>query len=145
MDVHTQEQRSRNMKAIRSSETKMELLLSRALWSRGLRFRRNVNSVIGKPDIAIKKYRIAIFVDSEFFHGKDWEKNKYRIQSKREFWWPKIEGNMKRDKFVNRALKNEGWIVIRIWSHDVKNKLEMKCQRILNSFEKRKNEVQEIF
>jgi DNA mismatch endonuclease (patch repair protein) len=98
MDVLTPEQRTRNMKAIRSKNTKMELKLASKLWSRGYRFRRNSKFVFGKPDFSLKKYKLAVFVDSEYFHGKNWETEKYRIKTNREFWWRKIEGNIKRDK-----------------------------------------------
>lgn len=138
MDVHSKEQRSKNMQAIKSSETKMEVLLRRTLWSRRLHFPKNVKSVLGKPDLAMKKYKIAVFVDSEFFHGKEWEATKYRIKSNRDFWWPKIEGNMRRDRFVNSELKKQGWIVIRFWSLDVKKNLEKCCRKVVRTFEKKK-------
>jgi len=94
MDVHTKEQRSRNMRAIRSTNTKMEIVLAKALWARGLRYRKNDKKVFGRPDLTLKRYKLAIFVDSEFFHGKDWENSKFIIKSQREFWWKKIEGNI---------------------------------------------------
>lgn len=139
MDVHSPEQRSRNMRAIKSSETKMEVLLSKTLWSRGLRFRRNVRSIFGKPDLAIKKYKLAIFVDSEFFHGKDWETNKNRIKSNREFWWPKIESNMHRDLIVTAQLKKEGWTVLRFWSLEVKKNLNKCCVKVERILERKRN------
>lgn len=92
MDVHTKEQRSRNMRAIRSTNTKMEIVLAKALWARGHRYRKNVKSVFGRPDLALKRHKLAVFVDGEFFHGKDWETSKFIIKSRREFWW-KLEGN----------------------------------------------------
>lgn len=94
MDVHTKEQRSRNMRAIRSTNTKMEVVLAKALWKRGHRYRKNVKGIVGRPDLIFRRYGIAIFVDGEFFHGKDWETSKFIIKSRREFWWKKIEGNI---------------------------------------------------
>ena len=138
MDVHSTEQRSRNMRAIRSSETKMERLLSRELWSRGLRFRKNVRSVFGKPDLAIKRYKIAVFVDSEFFHGKDWEINKFKIGTNKDFWWKKIESNIARDVIVNKTLKKQGWKVIRIWSQDVKKYTNRCAEKIIKIVESRR-------
>lgn len=123
MDVLTKEQRSRNMKAIKNKDTKCEVLLAKSLWQRGHRYRKNDKTVFGKPDLTFKKYKLAIFVDSEFFHGKNWEASKYRIKSNREFWWPKIERNIQRDQEVNQFLLEEGWIVLRFWSSDIKNKL----------------------
>lgn len=128
------------MQAIRSSETKMELHLYEGLLKYGVRFRKNVVSVFGKPDLAIKKYKIAIFVDGEYFHGKNWSVNKYRIKTNREFWWTKIEGNIKRDKLVTRHLKREGWKVIRFWSSDVKNNVNKCCEKIIRDMNKIKND-----
>ncbi len=125
MDVHTPEQRSKNMKAIKSKDTKMEVKLAKALWCRGHRYRKNDKSVFGKPDLTFKKYKLAIFVDSEFFHGKDWETEKYRIKTNREFWWKKIEGNIQRDQVVNSTLVNKGWKILRFWSKEVRKELEL--------------------
>lgn len=85
MDVLTVEQRTKNMKAIKSKNTKMEVLLAKALWSKGIRYRKNDKSVFGRPDLTIKKKKVAIFVDSEYFHGKDWNVEKHRIKSNRVF------------------------------------------------------------
>ena len=123
MDVLSKEQRRRNMRAIKSKGTKDELLLSKTLWNRGYRYRKNDKTVIGKPDLTFKKYKIAIFVDSEFFHGKDWAKEKYRIKTNREFWWKKIEQNINRDRFVNEELSKNGWKVLRFWSKDIRKNL----------------------
>lgn len=130
MDVLTPEQRSRNMKAIRSKNTKMELLLAKALWAQGIRYRKNDKSVFGQPDITIKKHKIAIFIDSEYFHGKDWETEKYRIKTNREFWWKKIEGNKRRDVTVNDFLVNNGWKVLRFWSKEVRKNLNLCIYQI---------------
>lgn len=124
MDVLTPEQRSRNMKAIRNKGTKMEVLLAKALWAKGLRYRKNDPSVYGKPDISFRQAKVAVFVDSEYFHGKNWETEKYRIKTNREFWWAKIEGNIARDKQVNKYLSDAGWIVMRFWSHEIRKDLE---------------------
>jgi DNA mismatch endonuclease, patch repair protein len=130
MDVLTPEQRSRNMRAIRSKNTKMELLLAKALWAQGIRYRKNDKSVFGQPDLTIKKYKIAIFIDSEYFHGKDWDTEKYRIKTNREFWWEKIEGNQRRDEAVNAFLVNNGWKVLRFWSKEVRKNLNLCIYQI---------------
>lgn len=137
MDVLTPEQRTKNMKAIKSKNTKMEVKLAKELWSRGYRFRRNSKFVFGKPDFSLKKYKLAVFVDSEYFHGKNWETEKHRIKTNREFWWQKIEGNMKRDQKVNKELKSSGWKVLRFWTEDVKK----NCDFCLLTIEQ---EIQEI-
>jgi len=119
MDRHTREQRIRNMKAIRSSGTRIEILLGKALWKAGLRFRKHNKTVPGKPDFAIKSLKIAVFVDGEFWHGKDWEVRKHWIKSNRDFWFAKIERTMTRDLEINARLSDRGWKVIRFWGDDV--------------------------
>lgn len=123
MDVHTKEQRRKNMQAIRSKGTKEEVLLAKTLWQHGHRYRKNSKDIFGKPDLSFQKYQLAIFVDSEYFHGKDWETEKYRINTNREFWWAKIEKNIKRDKQVNDELNRIGWKVLRFWSKEIRNNL----------------------
>lgn len=133
MDNLTPEQRRKNMQAIKSKGTSIELLLARKMWSEGIRYRKNTVSIIGRPDFTIKKYKIAIFCDSEFFHGKDWETQKERIKSNREYWIPKIENNMLRDSKVNYELGMQGWTVIRFWGKDIKNDIE-GCIKIIKSY-----------
>lgn len=139
MDVLTPEQRTKNMKAIRSKNTKMELLLAKSLWSKGIRYRKNDKSVFGRPDLTIKKYKIAIFVDSEYFHGKDWETEKYRIRTNQEFWWNKIESNQKRDQIVNCFLVDKGWKVLRFWSRKVSKNLNLCVNQIIAVIEEQKH------
>lgn len=124
MDVHTSSQRSKNMRAIKSTGTKDEIRLAKALWHLGYRYRKNNKAVFGRPDITFKKYKIAIFVDSEFFHGKDWETQKDRIKSNREFWHKKIERNIMRDNEVNEYLTSFGWEVLRFWSTEIRKNIE---------------------
>lgn len=119
MDRVTKQQRSSNMKAVKPSGTKPEVALCKALFAAGVRYRKNVNDVYGRPDICLKKYRLAIFVDGGFWHGRDWEVKKQEIKSNRKFWLDKIERNRKRDKEVNQALKQTGWTVLRFWAEDV--------------------------
>ena len=119
MDVLTKEQRQKNMKAIRSRDTKAEIALAKALWHKGYRYRKNDKTVFGKPDITFKRLRIAVFVDSEFFHGKDWENQKHRIKTNRDFWWNKIESNIKRDNIVINKLGGDGWKVLRFWDKEI--------------------------
>jgi DNA mismatch endonuclease (patch repair protein) len=139
MDVLTAEQRTKNMKAIRSKNTKMEVFLAKALWAKGIRYRKNDKSVFGKPDLTIKKYKIAIFIDSEYFHGKDWEIEKHRIKTNREFWWKKIEENQKRDKTVNKFLVDKDWKVLRFWSQEVRKKLNLCIDEIVTVINEQKN------
>jgi len=122
-DVHSKETRSYNMSRIRGKNTKPELLLRKALWAAGVRFRIHDKSLPGKPDIVIKKYRLAIFVDGEFWHGYDWANSQHIIKSNRDFWLPKIESNIARDKKNDEALVAMGYTVFRFWEKDVQNNL----------------------
>ena len=135
-DDLTPEQRRRNMQAIKSKDTTIELALRKALWSRGIRYRKNCKTLIGKPDIAITKYKIAVFCDSEFWHGYDWENRNQLIKSNREYWIPKIERNMERDQKVNAALQQEGWTVIRFWERQIRKQLDNCVDIVLREIEK---------
>lgn len=110
------------MQAIKSSGTKIETIFAKALWANGLRYRKNCKNITGKPDFALKKHKIVIFCDSEFWHGKDWKKTVSRIGTNKKYWHTKIENNIKRDHKVNRVLKKEGWTVLRFWGNDISKK-----------------------
>ena len=119
MDKLTPEQRKKCMQSNKSTGTKPELVLAKAMWTLRLRYRKNNGSIFGKPDFSFKKYKVAVFVDGEFWHGKDWERKKAEIKGNREFWITKIERNIRRDMEVTGRLKAEGWTVLRFWSNDV--------------------------
>ncbi|MBF1276991.1 MAG: very short patch repair endonuclease [Neisseria sp.] len=119
MDKLTPEQRKKCMQSNKSTGTKPELVLAKSMWALGLRYRKNSGSIFGKPDFSFKKYKVAVFVDGEFWHGKDWEQKKAEIKGNREFWIAKIERNIQRDIEVTGRLKAEGWTVLRFWSNDV--------------------------
>ena len=120
MDNHTPEQRRKNMQAIKNKDSKIEIMLRTELWHRGLRYRKNVKGIYGHPDIVFIRKKIAVFVDSEFWHGFDWENIKNDFKSHQEFWIPKIEKNMERDIDVNNKLESDGWTVIRFWGKNIK-------------------------
>ena len=122
MDNLKPEQRKKNMQHIKAKNTKIEILLRKALWEKGYRYRKNYNRLPGKPDIVLTKYKIVIFCDSEFFHGKDWEVLKPRLEKSNnsEFWISKISRNRERDDEVNKKLLFMGWTVIRFWGNDIK-------------------------
>lgn len=119
MDKHTPEQRRKNMQAVKNKDSQIELTLRKALWERGLRYRKNVNKIFGHPDVAFIGLKVAVFCDSEFWHGHDWKNRKNDIKSNREFWINKIERNIQRDKEVTAALEADGWIVLRYWGKDI--------------------------
>lgn len=132
MDVLTKEQRRKNMQHIKSKDTKIEVLLRKALWHRGIRYRKNYTALPGKPDIAITKYKIAVFCDSEFFHGKDWEVLKPRLikGNNSDFWINKISKNRDRDDEVNKKLLLLGWTVVRFWGKDILKNVD-ECVRVV--------------
>lgn len=122
---YTTKKRSKIMSRIRGKNTKPELLLRKALWAKGVRYRL-YNKLPGKPDISIKKHKLAIFIDGEFWHGYNWSERKHTIKNNRRFWLPKIERNMQRDKEVNQQLYDLGYTVFRFWSKEIKTNLD-KC------------------
>ena len=121
MDRLTEEQRRKCMSHIRSKDTKIEVSLRKALWHKGYRYRKNYKNLPGKPDIALTKYKIAVFCDSEFFHGKDWEVLKPQLERGKnaEFWINKISKNQQRDDEINKQLQFLGWTVIRFWGKEI--------------------------
>ena len=129
MDDLTPEQRRKNMQHIRSKDTSIEVRLRHALWHEGIRYRKNYTKLIGKPDIVITKYRIVIFCDSSFWHGRNFESKK-PVATNREYWDAKIRRNMERDNEVDRQLKAEGWTVLRFWDVDINKSLE-KCVQVV--------------
>ena len=132
MDKHTPEQRRKNMRAVKNKDSQIELLLRKELWGRGLHYRKNINRIYGKPDIVFIGKKIAVFCDSEFWHGYNWEERKQDFKSHQEFWIPKIERNMQRDKEVTERLQAEGWTVLRFWGNDIKKNVS-RCADIIEA------------
>ncbi|HIW81717.1 MAG TPA: very short patch repair endonuclease [Candidatus Acetatifactor stercoripullorum] len=132
MDNLTRAQRHKNMQNIKSKDTAIEVLLRKALWKKGIRYRKNFQALPGKPDIAITKYKIAIFCDGEFFHGRDWEVLKPRLEKSNnsQYWISKISKNRERDDQVNKQLLFRGWTVIRFWGNDIKKHTE-ECIQVV--------------
>ena len=131
-DVLTKEQRHKNMKNIRSKDTAIEIRLRKALWQKGYRYRKNYKELPGCPDIVLTKYKIAIFCDGEFFHGKDWEVLKPCLEQSNnsQFWINKISRNIERDDEVNKKLLFLGWTVIRFWGKDIKKNPD-ECVKVI--------------
>lgn len=131
-DNLTAEQRKKNMQHIKSKDTKIEVLLRKELWKRGYRYRKNYSKLPGKPDIVLTKYKIAIFCDSEFFHGKDWEVLKPRLEkgNNSDYWLKKISRNRERDDEINKQLLFQGWTVIRFWGKDILKNLD-ECIKVV--------------
>ena len=130
MGIKTPEQIRKNMRAVKNKDSAIEVLLRRELWRRGLRYRKNVAGLTGKPDIVLMGKKIAVFCDGDFWHGYDWENRKQDIKSRKEFWIPKIERNMQRDIEVNEALERDGWLVLRFWGNEIKTNCSACADKI---------------
>ena len=132
MDNLTPQQRRKNMQHIKSKDTSIEIPVRKALWQKGYRYRKNYKGLPGKPDIVLTKEKIAIFCDSEFFHGKDWEVLKPRLEKTNngEYWQKKISRNMEHDDEVNKQLLFLGWTVIRFWGEDILKKTD-ECIHVI--------------
>lgn len=115
------ERSHKNMSRIRGKDTSIEVALRKALWAKGYRFRKNYKKLPGRPDIALTKYKIAVFCDSEFFHGKDWDVLKVKLEKGKnpDYWIKKIERNMERDQEKDKLLRSEGWTVIHFWGKEI--------------------------
>lgn len=109
----------KRMSKVKLKNGKAETLLAKRLWSLGHRYRRNYKKLPGSPDIALTKFKIAVFVDGEFWHGKDWAARKERLQHNREYWIEKIEENIARDRRVDAELLQMGWTPVHFWEEDV--------------------------
>lgn len=125
-DKLTPEQRRRCMQGNKAKGTRIETMLGRELWHRGLRYRKNDKSVCGTPDFSFKGRKVAVFCDGEFWHGRHWSENKNRIKSNQAFWYAKIERNMERDRRINQQLEDNGWNVLRFWETDIRKNTK-KC------------------
>ena len=128
----SKEQISYNMSRVKSKDSQIELVLRKSLWGQGFRYRKNWKELPGKPDIVITKHKIAIFCDSEFFHGKDWELLKEQLNrgSNPDFWIAKISRNMERDREVDRQLRALGWTPVRFWGKEIKKNTD-ECVRTI--------------
>lgn len=130
VDMFTREQRSKNMRAIRSTGSSLESKVTRELWNNGFRFRKNVRKLVGNPDIAIQKYKIVIFIDSCFWHFCPIHGN--MPGSNVEYWRKKLQRNVNRDNEINQYYSKLGWMVLRVWEHEIKDDFEGTMRKITN-------------
>lgn len=131
MDMFSKQKRSEIMSKIRSKDTKLEIAFRKALWKKGLRYRKNSNKYFGKPDIVLKKYKTVIFLDSCFWHGC---KKHCRIPvTRKKYWETKIKRNKQRDKEVNQYYKKMSWKIFRTWEHEIKKDLDKAIFKILKN------------
>jgi len=122
-------------------DTRHEILLRKELWRSGLRYRKNVISLIGKPDIVFSSSRVIVFCDGDFWHGRNWKelKSKLKRRANPKYWIAKIAYNIERDKKNNMLLEDEGWHVIRLWETDIKRDPKSAAELVKKIVDKRKN------
>lgn len=121
---------SYTMSRIRSKNTGIELKLRKALTEKGIKYRLYSKKFFGHPDIVINKYRLAIFADSEFWHGYNFDENLCAIKTHQDFWIPKIKRNIERDKKVNEVLASQGYVVLRFWGFEIEKELDRVVEKI---------------
>ena len=134
----TKEQIARNMRSNKSKDTKPELMLRKELWRRGLRYRKNVKTLEGKPDIVFLRAQIAVFVDGRMWHGYDWKNQKSNFKSHQNYWIPKIEHNIERDFFVTQTLISNNWLVLRFWDFEIEKNVVECADKIELAYKNRK-------
>ena len=127
--------RSENMSKIKGKDTSIEIMLRKALWARGIRYRKTCKDVYGKPDICFKGKKVAVFCDSEYWHGKYLMENRYIPKTNTEFWVKKIKSNIERDKKVNSKLEKEGWKVLRFWGEEINKEIEACVKQVIDAVE----------
>ncbi|MDQ3564998.1 MAG: very short patch repair endonuclease [Pseudomonadota bacterium] len=122
----------------RKAGTKPELLLRRALWRKGFRYRKNRADLPGAPDIVFRAARVIVFVDGDFWHGKNWKTLKAKLSQEHnaEYWIRKIERNAARDWEQSRELSAGGWLVLRVWESDVHSNVGEVVRRVKSALEK---------
>ena len=130
------------MSAIKSKDTEPELILRRAIWKQGLRYRVNVKNLPGKPDIVFTKAKIAVFCDGDFWHGHNWAIRglgslEEELNSYSPFWREKIVGNVERDKRHNETLEKDGWLVLRFWESEIRDDANMCAKRVQEAYNQR--------
>ena len=129
MDVFSKKKRSEIMSKIRSKDTKIELAIFRELTKRKIYFQKHYKRALGRPDIALPRKKKAVFIDGDFWHGRNFKKTKDRLPKK--YWQAKIEQNIKRDKINRNKLKKDGWKILRIWEYEIKKTPEKSIEKVV--------------
>ena len=132
MDVLTRKQRHKSMIGNKGNDTKPEILLRKAFWHRGIRYRKNWRKLTGCPDIVLTRQKIAIFVDGDFWHARGYQDRPgSQIDTNQSYWQKKLARNVERDREVNDQLTEQGWLVLRFWESDIKKDLDSVLAEIL--------------
>jgi len=132
---YTTSRLSKHMSKIKALNTKPEVKVAKTIWHHGYRYRKNVKNLPGKPDFVFRKYNLIIFIDGDFWHGYNWTEKKRKIKSNRDYWIPKIERNIQRDKEINLLLESKGFRVLRFWEHEVNKNFDNCIQKIISELE----------
>lgn len=127
-DNLTVEQRKKLMSKVKTKDTDLEVAVRSQLHRRGLRFRKHVKTLPGKPDVVFPKSRVAVFIDGDFWHGHNYEELKPKLAP---FWQEKIGKNIERDNRNFAALEEMGWTVVRVWKHEIKRDLDSVVDKII--------------
>ena len=135
---------SKRMSNVSLKGGKAETTMAKCLWHRGIRYRKNYKKLPGSPDIAITRYKIAVFIDGEFWHGEDWDNRKQKLKSNREYWIEKIEENIARDKRNDQLLYDAGWIPVHFWEKEVNRNVEHCVDKLIDLVQQRFNETVEL-
>lgn len=134
----------KRMSNVKLKGGRAESLLAKRLWHEGFRYRLNYKKLPGSPDIAITKYKVAIFIDGEFWHGHDWENRKNKLKRNREYWIEKIEENIARDERNDLLLEEQGWMPIHFWEKDVLKSTDSCVHKIVDALQVKYNETMEL-
>ncbi|MCS7085731.1 MAG: very short patch repair endonuclease [Bacteroidia bacterium] len=145
MDTLTPEQRKKAMRAVKSADTRIERKFLAELRRMGLRYRKHVKTLPGKPDAAFMTLKIAVFCDGDFWHGRNWHERKHDHKSNQAFWHRKIESNMERDRRVNAALESAGWTVLRFWGSDIEKNAQACAQKVAQVVAAKRKKVRPAF
>ncbi len=128
---------SYTMSRIKGKDTGLEKTLRHELWARGIHYRKNSKRIFGCPDISFKRFKVAVFCDSEFWHGYHFAENEKAIKSHRDYWIPKIERNIARDREVDDELRKEGYLVLRFWGREIEKDPKGCADRIESALRER--------
>lgn len=126
---------SKRMANVSLKGGKAETALAKELWHRGIRYRKNYKKIPGSPDITITRFKVAVFVDGEFWHGENWPERKKKLKSNRDYWIEKIEENIERDRRNDELLEEMGWIPIHFWEKEVKKDLDSCVNKVIDTIQ----------
>lgn len=127
----------KSMQGNKKKDTSIEILFRKALWKKGIRFRKNCKNIIGTPDVAIKKYRLVIFCDGDFWHGKDY----HGVKTHKRFWDEKIKRNQERDLEYTIRLRDAGWTVLRFWESEIRKDVDSCVAIVMDTIQLQKERL----